>query len=87
MNELYQCLGSGPGVFVITEFAPDAGVVEYATAALEGIIREEREREDDQSKGDHFAPGGANERIWNSYQKHAMKDPANFVEYYSNELL
>jgi ectoine hydroxylase-related dioxygenase (phytanoyl-CoA dioxygenase family) len=39
------------------------------------------------TKGDHFATGGTNDRIWNSFQKHALTDPPSFTEYYSNPWL
>jgi hypothetical protein len=39
------------------------------------------------ARGDHFAPGGDNDRLWTFFQKHAREDPVAFVEYYSNKLL
>ncbi|KIW30071.1 uncharacterized protein PV07_05847 [Cladophialophora immunda] len=38
-------------------------------------------------KGDHFAASGSNARIWNSFQKHALRDPASFARYYANPYL
>ena len=39
------------------------------------------------AKGDHFAPSGSNDRIWNAFQKHGLKAPENFLAYYANPLL
>jgi len=39
----------------------------------------EEEKRSMGEKGDHFAPGGANDR---SFQKHAIRDPEGFVGYY-----
>lgn len=88
MDQLYHCLSEGPGVFVVKDLMQQP-IVDRANMALETIVREENEekRKNGLAGGDHFAPGGANERIWNSFQKHAMVDPDNFVEYYSNDLL
>jgi ectoine hydroxylase-related dioxygenase (phytanoyl-CoA dioxygenase family) len=37
--------------------------------------------------GDHFAKPGANDRLWNSLEKHCLADPANFARYYANPFL
>jgi len=37
--------------------------------------------------GDHFAKPGANDRIWNSLEKHCLADPENFARYYGNPFL
>lgn len=85
MEEMYRCLAVGPGVFVVKNTFPNVTILQRSTEALEAIIQDEKATGG--SKGDHFAPGGANERIWNSYQKHAVKDPKNFIDYYSNPVL
>lgn len=86
MAQLHHCLSDGPGVFVITNLISDHTTIDRANSALEEIIRREKENAGG-GKGDHFAPGGANDRIWNSFQKHAMVDPESFIEYYANDLL
>ena len=37
--------------------------------------------------GDHFAKPGANDRLWNSLEKHCLADPGNFARYYANPFL
>ncbi|WWD10288.1 hypothetical protein V865_008423 [Kwoniella europaea PYCC6329] len=83
MDELHRCLGTGPGVFVVKGFERDLEVIERTNEVFKNII----EREKEHAKGDHFAAAGTNDRIWNSFQKHAVEDPRSFVAYYSNELL
>lgn len=83
MGELHRCLLDGPGVFAIQGCVSDQSLLDEADGAFSRII----DREKKFSKGDHFAPGGKNDRIWNSFQKHAMEAPKSFVDYYSNETL
>lgn len=71
----------GPGIVVIRDALPDAAVVDRATAIFETIIAKEKAA--NQGGGDHFAKPGANDRIWNSLEKHCLADPANFAAYYS----
>jgi ectoine hydroxylase-related dioxygenase (phytanoyl-CoA dioxygenase family) len=71
----------GPGIVVIRDALPDAAVVDQASSIFEGIIAGEKAR--NQGGGDHFAKPGANDRIWNSLEKHCLADPANFAVYYS----
>jgi hypothetical protein len=39
------------------------------------------------SAGDHFAPPGANDRVWNALEKLARAAPAVFVDYYASDVL
>ncbi|KAI9924950.1 hypothetical protein ASPWEDRAFT_682872 [Aspergillus wentii DTO 134E9] len=88
-NEWHHALASGPGVFVLKNMY---NTVQYDTilastdAAFQRIIKHEQQITG-AVKGDHFAAGGRNNRIWNSFSKHALDDPASFVEYYSNPWL
>jgi len=86
MNELHHCLLSGPGVFVVRNLIPptEHNVIDRAEAAFTQIIEKEKETG---TKGDHFAPAGANDRIWNSFQKFAQVDPEGFVRYFANEAM
>lgn len=75
----------GPGVLVLKGAEPDHAMIDDATALFFRLI-------DDQNRagtggGDHFAKPGANDRLWNSLQKHAEADPANFAAYYANPFL
>ena len=63
----------------------DHGVIDAAEEAFRTII--DAERRLNGAKGDHFAPAGANDRIWNSFQKFAEVDPEGFARYYANEAL
>lgn len=75
----------GPGIIVIRGAMPDAAMVDRATAIFEAIIAEEKAAQ--RGGGDHFAKPGANDRIWNSLEKHCLADPANFAAYYSADTL
>lgn len=83
-DEIYHILTSGPGVVVLKKFFTDLDIVNSANEAYEAIIK--RELEVNGQKGDHFASAGKNSRIWNSFSKHALQSPENFVEYFSNPL-
>ncbi|KAK1701132.1 phytanoyl-CoA dioxygenase family protein [Colletotrichum godetiae] len=84
-DEWYRVLISGPGVFVTKGLFRDKALIQSANAAFASII--EDERKSGTAKGDHFASAGKNDRIWNSFSKHGLKDPASFVKYYSNPYL
>jgi len=85
-NELFHILYDGPGVYVMKNFFTDMGTLDAANDAFAAIIERELQ-ETNGAKGDHFAPASANSRIWNSFSKHCIQDPASFVKYYSNPLL
>lgn len=80
--EWVEAFTSGPGIIVIKNAMPDAAVVDRATTVFEEIVRDEREK--GKGAGDHFAKPGANDRIWNSLEKHCLADPANFANYYAS---
>ncbi|KAI9740243.1 MAG: hypothetical protein M1834_004821 [Cirrosporium novae-zelandiae] len=79
-DEWHHILKSGPGVLVLKHMYPDTFILGKANTVFRSIIASEKSS----MKGDHFAAGGKNDRIWNSFNKHAMADPEGFVEYYSN---
>ncbi|KAL8830624.1 MAG: hypothetical protein Q9191_001325 [Dirinaria sp. TL-2023a] len=82
-DEWHHILLSGPGVFVIKRMQLNASLMERTNANFQTIIDAEKAS----SKGDHFAPFGKNDRIWNSFSKHALADAACFMQYYSNPWL
>ena len=86
MAELHHCLLSGPGVFVVKDLVPisDHNVIDRAESAFAQIIEKEKAAG---QKGDHFAPAGANDRIWNSFQKFAQVDAEGFTRYFANEAM
>jgi ectoine hydroxylase-related dioxygenase (phytanoyl-CoA dioxygenase family) len=79
--ELAWVFAEGPGIVVIRDALPDAGVVDRASDIFDTIIAAEKAA--NRGGGDHFAKPGANDRIWNSLEKHCLADPANFAAYYS----
>lgn len=84
-SELVRALTDGPGIVVVRGAFPDVAVVERATAAFEELIAEQRAS--GAVAGDHFAPPGANDRVWNALEKLAVRAPEVFVEYYANPVL
>jgi ectoine hydroxylase-related dioxygenase (phytanoyl-CoA dioxygenase family) len=83
--ELVRALADGPGIVLFRGAFPDRSVVDRATAAFEDLIAEQRAA--GAVAGDHFAPPGANDRVWNALEKLALKAPAVFVDYYANDVL
>lgn len=84
-DEFFHILYYGPGVFVLKHFFTNMATLDAANAAFASIIASEQAQPAG-AKGDHFAPASANSRIWNSFSKHCIRDPASFVAYYSNPL-
>lgn len=84
-DEWYQVLLFGPGVFVTKSLFKDRALIDRTTASFHQIIQ--RERTAATTSGDHFAAAGTNDRIWNVLTKHALHDPASFIQYYSNPYL
>lgn len=87
-DEWHDILHTGPGIFVLRGmYAPArySSILAATNAAFDAIIA--KERASNTSKGDHFAAGGSNDRIWNAFQKHGLEDPSSFVDYYANPWL
>ncbi|MGQ7246454.1 phytanoyl-CoA dioxygenase family protein [Halomonas sp. V046] len=83
LEEWHHCLAQGPGVLAITGMVEGA-VVDRATETFLALIEAERGIG---QRGDHFAAAGANDRLWNAFQKHGEADPDGFVCYYANPVL
>ncbi|KAL2834244.1 hypothetical protein BDW59DRAFT_45260 [Aspergillus cavernicola] len=86
-DEWYHILESGPGIFVLKGmYHPSRyeSTLTATNAAFQRIIDTERQTG---KKGDHFSTSGKNDRIWNSFSKHAFADPSSFIDYYSNPWL
>lgn len=81
LSELHSAL-EGPGVFVLRGAVPDAAVIRNTSTAFEEIIAKEKKGRT--GFADHFAASGANDRIWNSFQKAAESSPKDFLDYYSS---
>lgn len=85
LTEWANVLRNGAGVICLKGAYPDTRVVDRATAVFQQIIVEERAA--GAGKGDHFAASGANDRVWNALQKHCLRDPAGFADYYGNRAI
>ena len=84
-EELVHALSAGPGVLVIKGAYPDVSVVDATTAVFEELM--DGQRVEGGGAGDHFAPFGVNERVWNALEKLAVTAPEVFVDYYANDAI
>ncbi|MEF0941758.1 phytanoyl-CoA dioxygenase family protein [Rhizobium sp. BR 362] len=85
LAEICEAFGEGPGVVVFKRAYEDASVIDRASTIFNDIIEEQHRTAT--GGGDHFAKPGANDRIWNSLEKHCLADPENFAEYYGNAIV
>lgn len=85
MAEWSGAMSRGPGVVVLKGAEPDLAMLDAASAMFFSLI--ERQNRSGTGGGDHFAKPGANDRLWNSLEKHCLADPANFTRYYGNPFL
>jgi ectoine hydroxylase-related dioxygenase (phytanoyl-CoA dioxygenase family) len=76
---------TGPGAIVLQGAETDMAMIDRASDIFRAMINEQNRT--GSGGGDHFAKPGANDRIWNSLEKHCLADPANFARYYGNEIL
>lgn len=83
MAEWVEAFSDGPGVIVIKDALPDGDVIDRASRIFDEIVQ--REKQGGKVAADHFAKAGANDRIWNSLEKHCLADPDNFARYYAAE--
>jgi ectoine hydroxylase-related dioxygenase (phytanoyl-CoA dioxygenase family) len=83
MAEWVEAFSDGPGVIVIKNALPDMAVLDRASRIFEELVQ--REKQGGKVAADHFAKAGANDRIWNSLEKHCLADPDNFARYYASE--
>ncbi|MBX4868592.1 phytanoyl-CoA dioxygenase [Rhizobium bangladeshense] len=85
LAEICEAFGEGPGVVVFKHAYHDGGIIDRASTIFDAIIEEQHRTST--GGGDHFAKPGANDRIWNSLEKHCLADPENFAEYYGNAII
>ena len=83
--EWAEAMANGPGVVVLSGAETDHAMLDRASALFREMI--EAQKRDGTGGGDHFAKPGANDRIWNSLEKHCLADPDNFARYYANPFL
>ena len=82
MEEWAHVFAHGAGILVIKQGVADHSVIDRASVVFDQIIADEKRAA--KGGGDHFAKPGANDRIWDSLEKHCLADPANFAAYYSS---
>lgn len=82
LSEWAAVLHGSAGVIVLKSAYVDTNPIDRATGVFNAIIADERAS--GAGKGDHFAASGANDRIWNSLQKHCLRDPEGFALYFGN---
>lgn len=85
LAEICDVFSAGPGVAVFKKAYDDLSVIDRATEVFSSIIGEQHRLKT--GGGDHFAKPGANDRIWNSLEKHCLADPENFARYYGNAIV
>jgi ectoine hydroxylase-related dioxygenase (phytanoyl-CoA dioxygenase family) len=85
MAEWADAFANGPGVLVLSGAEPDQAMIDRASDIFRDLI--DQQNRAGTGGGDHFAKPGANDRLWNSLEKHCLADPANFARYYANPFL
>jgi ectoine hydroxylase-related dioxygenase (phytanoyl-CoA dioxygenase family) len=85
MAEWAEAFANGPGVIVLSGAEPDSAMIDSASDIFRDLI--DQQNRAGTGGGDHFAKPGANDRLWNSLEKHCLADPANFARYYANPFL
>ncbi len=85
MAEWIEAFANGPGVIVLKGAEPDLAMLDRASDIFRTLI--DAQNRAGTGSGDHFAKPGANDRLWNSLEKHCLADPANFARYYANPFL
>jgi ectoine hydroxylase-related dioxygenase (phytanoyl-CoA dioxygenase family) len=83
--EWAEAMARGPGVVVLQGAEDDHAMIDRASDLFRAMIEEQNRT--GTGGGDHFAKPGANDRLWNSLEKHCLADPANFARYYGNPFL
>ena len=86
LGEFAWVIGNGPGALAITGgLNHEENRLDDATEVFQTIIAEQHAA--GRAVGDHFAKPGSNDRVWNSHEKLAARDPAVFVAYYSADAI
>jgi ectoine hydroxylase-related dioxygenase (phytanoyl-CoA dioxygenase family) len=85
LAEICDAFMSGPGVAVFKRAYADTTIIDRATKVFSDVIDEQHRS--NTAGGDHFGKPGANDRIWNSLEKHCLADPENFAHYYGNAIV
>ncbi len=83
--ELAAALLDGPGIVLFAGAFADTAVVDGASDAFRAMIEDQHAA--GAAAGDHFAPPGANDRVWNALEKLAVRAPDVFADYYANDIV
>ena len=83
--ELARALLHGPGVVAFRGAFADTSPVDRVSEAFFAMVAEQHAM--GINAGDHYAKPGANDRVWNTIEKLARRDPEAFVAYYANEAI
>jgi len=86
MAEWNRVFASGAGAFVVRRTYRDAELLDAVTDVLNGIFAEEAKTHS-AGGGDHFAPAGANSRLWNAHEKLCVANPELFARYNANPVV
>lgn len=85
MREWHENFLNGSGIVVFRNAFTDMQLIDDVTGVFNDIIAFEESQP--RQSGDHFAPSGANSRIWNAHEKLCMKSPELFVRYNTNNII
>lgn len=85
MAEIARALSTGPGVIAFRDAYEDVAVVDRVSGVFRTIIEEQHAA--GSRRGDHYAKPGANDRVWNSLEKLAVRDASAFIDYFDNDIL
>ena len=85
MAEWNRVFANGPGIIAVRNGIDDLGVLDAVTGVLNRVI--EQEAASLAGSGDHFAPAGANSRVWNAHEKLCMAAPELFARYVANPIV
>jgi ectoine hydroxylase-related dioxygenase (phytanoyl-CoA dioxygenase family) len=86
LGELAWALAHGPGTVAFKHGLDDEhNRLADATEIFQQIIADQHAA--GRAVGDHFAKPGSNDRVWNSHEKLAQRDPEVFVAYYSADVI
>lgn len=85
LAEWNWCFAEGPGIVAVRGAYRDLGLIDAVTEVFNRIIAEEEATVEE--RGDHFAPSGANSRIWNAHEKLCAAAPELFIRYNANPIV
>ena len=83
--ELVNVLMDGPGIAVFQGAFADTTAIDETSAFYTAMIEEQKAS--GAAGGDHFAPPGANDRVWGATEKLAVQRPDLFADYYANDII